>query len=274
MTVEQWLRHATHTLQDAGIESARLDCLVLLEDVLNTNRTQILAHPEMMLTEAKLALLEDMLSDRSKHVPLAYLRGKVEFYGREFAVTKHVLVPRPESEAMIELLKEISPPPGTIIDVGTGSGALACTAQLELPTAKVIAVDIDNECLDATQQNAMKYGLSIDCRSSDLLTSLPPTLLFGESGCTLLCNLPYVPVDYPINAAAEHEPALALFGGTDGLDLYRKLFSQASQHPAITNILCESLMHQHGELTKIAQQHGWQQSGQRDLVQNFVRTTE
>ena len=105
MHVGDWLKTATQKLQQAGIATARLDCLVLLEDYLNTNRTQLLAHLERELTVEQIKWLSLRLVRRAKHEPLAYIRSKTEFYGREFIVNKHVLEPRPESETMIDLLK-------------------------------------------------------------------------------------------------------------------------------------------------------------------------
>jgi release factor glutamine methyltransferase len=107
MTVEAFLRDGTQKLVQAGIETARLDVLVLLDDCSGTNRAQLLAHPEFELTDRQVQLLDAQLARRAEHEPLAYIRGKSEFYGREFIVSPAVLVPRPESEAMIELLKDL-----------------------------------------------------------------------------------------------------------------------------------------------------------------------
>src|SRR5882757_1080566 len=125
MRVDDWLKQAQQKLETAGIGTARLDTLVLLEDELNKSRAHLLAHPELNLTPKNVQVLSEQLARRARHEPLAYLRGKTEFYGREFVVRPAVLEPRPESETMIELLKAADLPAKLrIADIGTGSGAL------------------------------------------------------------------------------------------------------------------------------------------------------
>ena len=271
MTVSIWLSYAIDKLETAGIGTARLDCQLLLADILAHDRSWLLAHTETVVTEETRKKLESQLEERAKHVPLAYIRGKTEFYGREFFVDKRVLEPRPESETMIDILKNL---PGAteqkmeIIDVGTGSGALAITAKLELPSATVIATDIDPNCLIVAEKNAAKHNVAISFAQGDLLEpigTVPP----GLSVITL-ANLPYIPDDYHINPAAMQEPKLAIFGGEDGLDPYRKLFAQAaefSERPRY--ILTESLPPQHKQLAFIAARFGFRQTKEDDFIQVF-----
>lgn len=271
MRIDAWLDRATSTLTGSNVATARLDCLVLLEDVLNTNRIQILAHPERELTEVEQQKLDSLVAKRKRHVPLAYIRGKTEFYGREFIITNHVLEPRPESETMIDLLLRHKPPRGqTIIDIGTGSGALAITAALELPDNPVIATDIDANCLALARRNADVLHATVTMHRGDLLDAVPARL--NNEQTTLLCNLPYVPDNFQINTAAMHEPRRAIFGGSDGLDIYRILFAQSQANfPAIIQVLCESLPPQHKILNEIAQTAGFQQIAEADFIQLFVR---
>ena len=209
MRVDDWLKSNVILLQKAGIETARLDCLVLLEDASHKDRAWLLAHGEYELEANVLATLHNKIIRRSAHVPLAYIRRHVEFYGREFAVNEHVLVPRPDSEAMIDLLKDTAAVRNEdlkhiiIIDVGTGSGALAITAKLEVPRAEVIGVDIDAACLNIADKNAKKLGANVVFMQSNLLDSM------NAAADIILANLPYVPDEYPINKAAGHEPGLA-----------------------------------------------------------------
>ena len=147
-TIGQYLFTATKQLSEASIATARLDALVLMEDQLQKDRSYILAHPEIEMTVTSTNVLTQQLAKRAQHIPLAYIRGKSEFYGREFFITPAVLQPRPESETMIELLLGLHLPPSVhIADVGTGSGALGITAQLELPVAIVELLDIDTNAL-------------------------------------------------------------------------------------------------------------------------------
>lgn len=267
-----WLSKATKLLNDAGIGTARLDCLVLLEDITGKNRSWLLAHPEYELPDSTLQELEKLLLRREKHEPLAYIRGKTEFYGREFAINHDVLEPRPESETMIELLKQYLPSEGTtIIDIGTGSGALAITAKLELPRATVIATDIDSKCLKVAAQNAEKHHTDITFLQGDLFAPFLAPNPQPSTPSVILANLPYVPENYSINAAAAAEPYHAIFGGKDGLDLYRQLFNQIQLIQKRPNfIITESLPFQHNELATIAEQSQYYESKSFDFVQLFI----
>lgn len=266
-----WLTHATARLQLAGIGTARLDALVLLEDVLNTNRTQILAHLDTAIDSQGIDKLNKLLGRRAEHEPLAYIRGKTEFYGREFIISKAVLEPRPESETMIELLIKwpnlpVSP---RLADVGTGSGALGITAALELPEAAVDLLDISSEALQIAKLNVISLTTGILVQQSDLLETAPHTY------DVLLCNLPYVPDTHVINQAATHEPKIAIFGGPDGLDVYRRLFSQltALKHKPLL-ILTESLPPQHNALEHLALNHGYILTEEDDFIQAFTRQAD
>jgi release factor glutamine methyltransferase len=268
MNIQEWLKEATKQLETAGIGTARLDCLILLEDVTGKDRSYILAHPENVLTAGQLQQLEELLARRMRHEPLAYIREKTEFYGRTFYVNHSVLEPRPETETMIELLKGLQLPKSALIaDIGTGSGAIAITAKLALPQTEVIAVDIDPHCLDVATRNAERLGANVTFHKSDLLASLT------SNPDIILANLPYVPDTYHINEAALEEPRIAIFGGPDGLDLYRKMFNQISGLPKKPQyILTESLPFQHHGLATIARKHGYIQDQKSDFIQVFCST--
>jgi len=272
MTIGTWLTVAQQQLETAGIATARLDTLVLLEDCLGRDRALLLAHPEAELTAEQERVLQQQLVRRETHEPLAYIRGKSEFYGRQFYVDNRVLEPRPESETIIDILKPLITPDadGAIIDVGTGSGALAVTAALELPedsALHVMAVDIDPGCLEVAMRNAQTLGADVALLQSDLLTQIPA----DEHIFALLCNLPYVPDNFQINTAAGHEPRLALFGGPDGLDYYRTLCAQAqargTKKPRY--ILTEALPPQHEVLAAIAHDYGYRLTQADGFIQLF-----
>lgn len=280
MNLKSWLVAAIHQLTAADDTTARLDALVLLEDCLGCDRALLLAHPETELTAEQLFDLERALDRRAAHEPLAYIRGKTEFYGRQFRITKNVLEPRPESETMIELLKklvsdsDLTATKGlTIIDVGTGSGALAITAKLELPGAKVTAIDIDSTCVAVARGNAHTLDADVTFLEGDLLIPLQPqSLASHELGRILICNLPYVPDLFPINRAAGYEPRLALFGGNDGLDVYRKLFRQVSELTwPPKHIFTEAMPLQHAALRQIAVPHGYVLASSADFIQLFTK---
>lgn len=267
MTSDEWLKSATSRLDQAGVGTARLDALVLLEDVTNTNRTQLLAHPDSELTVEQQEQLNSLLIRRAQHIPLAYLRGKTEFYGREFVVSPAVLEPRPESETMIELLKQLDVKAPRIADVGSGSGALGITASLEIPNSDVDLLEIDAEALKISQLNTKKLVSTARCIKSDLLQHAKP-----RPYDVILANLPYVPDDHQINEAAMNEPHLAIFGGPDGLDLYRRLFDQLPPHTSNNAfVLTEALPFQHEELTNIASAQNFKLVQVEDFIQVFQK---
>lgn len=335
-SIGTWLRLAQLKLAMTNNNTARLDCLVLIEDELGKDRSWILAHQDDMLDPKIVDTLGAKINRREKHVPLAYIRGKAEFYGRDFVVNEHTLVPRPETETMIDMLGYVSrlesnittwedegrrrsstrrqrhnilTPKSSLIhtnegyeviwekpvrrntkprassterlssndqelllaDIGTGSGAIAVTAKLIVPDAQVIATDIDKKCLETAQMNAEKLGAAITCLHGNLLEPIEylPT---SANTLILLCNLPYVPENFQINTAATHEPRHALFGGPDGLDLYRELFSQIKNLQAAPRyILTESLPPQHEELTRIAKAAGFTLTKTDDFIQLFEK---
>lgn len=269
MKIDKWLAQAQQKLEATGIGTSRLDTLVLLEDCLGKDRAHLLAHPEIELTTEQQNILSAQIKRRVLHEPLAYIRGKTEFYGRGFIVDKNVLEPRPETETMIELLKKLPLGPDvTIIDIGTGSGALAITAKLELGVKRAVGIDIDKHCLEVARQNAKRLNADVVWLHGDLLKPLSGS---QPSDFVLLCNLPYVPENFHINTAATHEPSLAIFGGPDGLDPYRNLFAQLGgfiQKPRY--VLTEALPPQHGQLSEIAEAHGFTLGTTEDFIQVFA----
>lgn len=268
-TISKWLANATAQLEASHIGTARLDALVLLEDATGKHRAWLLAHPELELTAQQIDILNNNITQRIKHVPLSYIRGRVEFYGREFIVNHNVLEPRPESETIIDIAKELDLDSPTIIDVGTGSGALAITIKLEMPKAHVLATDIDKKCLGVAKKNAQAHHVDVDFYHGSLLAPIPHTV-YSEP-LVLLCNLPYVPDSYTINEAALMEPRHAIFGGKDGLDLYRELFMQIGSLPIKpTYILTESLPFQHSDLFAIAERTSYRQVREEDFIQLFA----
>ena len=277
MTIKSWLTETTKTLQDRGISTARLDALVLLADELRKEKSWILAYPDYVLQIENVQNLNKKIAQRQHHTPLAYIRGHTEFYGCTFMVNEHVLVPRPETESMIGLLQPylVNSPDALIIDVGTGSGCLAVSVKLEFPLAHVVATDIDPEAIKVARLNAEALSADIDFLEGDLLAPVLGRKFDTRKQIVILANLPYVPIDYPINEAAGHEPAIALFSRDDGMEHYERLFSQVSElttKPAM--IITESLEGQHKRMKLIAEQAGFVLSKTEGLAQCFVPTTK
>ena len=268
MNVQQFLTETTKKLTAAGIKTARLDCLVLLEDVLDIDRAALLAHPEIELSPAQIARLNNYVIQRQQHTPLAYIRDRIMFYGREFAVNNKVLVPRPESETIIDMLKTTSLLHAPrIADIGTGSGCLGITAALEIHDARVYLYDIDPAALEVARKNAHAHKVGVYIAQQDLLKNCT------EQFDAILANLPYVPDHYPINAAARHEPELALFAGEDGLDIYRVFWQQIKTlRTKPRYIITESLVAQCQSLAELARTSGYKLTAAKDLIQIFTLT--
>jgi len=266
-----WLQETTNILKQSGIDSARLDALILLEHHLKKTREWILAHEDDTIDSGILKKLNKSRVQREKREPLAYITGEKEFYGRKFYVDKNVLIPRPESEAIIDILKQFSVKNyiNTVIDVGTGSGCLIISAGLELPECHLTALDISNEALRLANKNARACRVKIRFLQSDLLESMsamPKTRPY-----IMLANLPYVPDDLITSEEITREPALALFSGDDGLDCYRKFWDQVSKlKNKPSAIITESLKLQHTPLKKLAHKAGYKLQKTNNLAQLFT----
>lgn len=225
ITRKDWLAQATQQLHDAGVDSARLDSELLLTHALNIPRTRLHAHPDEPIPESLESVLDAMLSLRVIRVPLAYIVGHREFYGRLFKVTPSVLIPRPETEDIVTLLKEL-PAPATIIDVGTGSGALAVTLALELPGTTMYGTDLSARALKVAEQNASTYQAPVNFVQSDLLKAFDDLTFDGPT--TIVANLPYVDTADERSPETDHEPAEALFAANKGLELIETLITQSA----------------------------------------------
>lgn len=272
-TTNKWLKAATEKLKEAGVATARLDCLVLLEDVLNKDRSYILAHGEEEIDTTTRKKLDEQIKRRIKHEPLSYIRQKSEFYGREFMVTPDTLEPRPETETMIMLLRNLVQSTESrvqsVIDIGTGSGCIAITVKLENPNLEVFATEINKNALLVAKKNARNLGADIAFYQGDVLSPLPDAVL--STSYSVLANLPYVPDSHTINQAAMFEPKVAIFGGSDGLDLYRQLFDQIKElNHKPTYVLTESLPFQHQDLEAVAKSAHYVLQKTEDFVQLFA----
>lgn len=260
-TISQWLARATRELQSASIESARLDALVLLCDELKWDKSRALAYPEQLLTPDQKQELDAKVDRRKKHEPLAYIRGFCEFYGRDFIVTPDVLIPRPETEVLIDLIKSLpalnhetnnSP---FLIDVGTGSGCIGLTARLEIPNFRVLLTDIDSSALEIARQNASRLRVEhVEFQQNNLLVNLTSS----QPVHIIAANLPYVAADFSISPDAHHEPSLALFAEDEGHALIEQLLPQAAS-ALVTDgyLLLESDPWQQDRIEKSATGHGF-----------------
>lgn len=224
MDAGSFIAQAEHTLRQAGITTPRLDAFVLLADALKKEKSWILAHPEYKIPPESLNKLNQQVAQRARRIPLAYIRGKIEFYGRNFTVNPDVLIPRPETEALIEQILALTlPDPTKLLDVGTGSGAVAITAALERPHMQTEACDISTAALAVAEENAGRLGAQVYFFESDLLDR-------ANIYDIIVANLPYVAPDWQRSPETNAEPRLALFANDNGLTLIKKLIQQAPSH--------------------------------------------
>lgn len=218
---------ATDLLRRSGASTPALDADVILASVLAVPKEMLVAHPEVELTGAEAERFDALVEKRSRGVPVAYLRGFKEFYGLRFAVDERVLVPRPETETLVDAVRSYAAGrPLTVVDLGTGSGAIAIALAVREPQLRVIATDISTGALAVAADNAATHGVRVELRAGDLLAPIDD----WERLDVVAANLPYLsdtvladPSDLVgERASLAHEPRLATVAGPDGLALIRR----------------------------------------------------
>lgn len=251
-TIEGWIFYASTQLAGAGIGTAKLDAEIILAHTLRKSRTYLHAHGDELLTPREREIADARMDLRCDRTPIAYIIGHKEFYGRSFKVTPATLIPRPESEAMITLLKQLVTKPAgkRLVDVGTGSGALGITAKLELPQLDVTLTDISQHALTVAESNARVFDADVSLLRSNLLTQ------YDGQADIIMANLPYVDRDWERSPETNHEPALALFADDHGLALIDKLIEEADD--TLTGgglLLLEADPRQHHAITSLTATH-------------------
>ncbi len=249
---------AAEALRAAGLAraDAERDAAVLARGVLGWSLADWLGRRHTDASPAFLSAFHALIDRRRKHEPVAYLLGVREFHGRPFLVGPGVLVPRPETEGLVEAARQWLTGPGrvSVVDVGTGSGCIAITLALEVPACRVIAIDTSSVALDVARRNAAALGAcGIEWRLGDLLAGVPGPVDLVVS------NPPYIPECDRASLTPDvrdHEPTTALFAGADGLDVIRRLIPEAArvlrpggallmeigfgQADAVTRLLCDA----------------------------------
>ena len=225
-------------LRKAPFAPSSREALLLLSHVLDLDEAQVLAHPERLVSESDEASLLELLSRRVCGEPIAYLFGEKEFWGRSFFVDRRVLIPRPETEHLVEAVLALDLPDAPrLLEIGTGSGCVAVTLALEIAKARVTASDISLPALRVARRNAARHGCSIRFVLGDLLAALRP-------GCfdAIVCNPPYIAESERASLSPEildYEPETALFSGPEGLNAYQSLFSEIGSRARGVPILIE-----------------------------------
>ena len=219
-----WSVHMAIARLDRVTDVPRLEAEVLLAHVLGTSRTKLLSHPEQTLSGTQLNRFDELVRMRATSYPLPYLIGKKEFCGLDYEVTPDVLIPRPETEMLVEL--SLAQQPVTVVDVGTGSGCIAISLAVQLPSVIVYAIDVSPAAIAVAHRNAVRHDVAdrVHLVVGDVLTSCP-----GLSDL-IVSNPPYVSAGEVSSLPASvrnYEPWLALDGGPEGLGLIRRVLVQA-----------------------------------------------
>ncbi len=263
MTIAEWLKDAANELADNLFPTARLDAEVILAHTIRKNRTYLHAHGDDELSARNEDIANARLELRLDHVPIAYIIGHKEFYGRRFAITPAVLVPRPESEELITILKTLLPAsaalPGVaakrLVDIGSGSGCLGITAKLEFPELDVALVDTSRHALGVAEKNAATLGADVETYVSDLLNDYP------YSPDLIIANLPYVAREWDVSPELLHEPEEALYADDDGLSIVKRCIEQVARRAKPgAYLLLEADTRQLATIAAFAGRHGFKET--------------
>ena len=259
-TVQDVLKSGTSYLETRGIEGARSSMQSLLAHVLGTNRTWLYLHMDTPLTEAQLEPLRELLRRRGRGEPLQHLLGSVEFFCRNFRSDARALIPRPETEELVEQALRLTPRRRGmhVLDMGCGSGVIGISLALELRELQpvVVMADIAASALDLTLENATALGARVSTYRSDLFAAWNPpaddtTRIVPPAPYDLvLANLPYVPEGEEVAIEVRHDPASALFAGPDGLDIIRRFVVDALPYLAHGALVMLEVGHDQGETVR------------------------
>ena len=264
MIISEWLKIAAKSLKIANIPSARLDAELILANTLRKNRTYLHAHLDEEIDPRRFDIANARLDLRLDRVPIAYILGYKEFYGRKFTVSPSVLIPRPESEDLISLFLELTASEiaeKVLIDVGTGSGCLGITAKLERSNLSVILSDISKPALNIAEKNANALNADVHIQQQSLLNGQlkPVDYIFA--------NLPYVDKNWDVSPELQYEPGIALFAEDEGLKLILQLISQAPRCLISEGLLfIEADPQQHNRIINEAVKNGFV----RERVLNYI----
>ena len=224
MKIAEALKAAQSTLATANVNSVRLDSELLLCHILGYGRSWLLAHDQDELLPEQLEAYSALVHKRAQHVPVVHLTNMREFYGIELYIDDTVLTPRVETEQMVEFAIKHTPKGGRLIDIGTGSGAIAIAIATHRPDLEVWATEYSPEALEVARKNITANHLDIRLKQADLFEGI------SEKFDVVVCNLPYLADDADLMPEVQKEPGVALFGGPDGLDIYRRFLTQLPRH--------------------------------------------
>jgi release factor glutamine methyltransferase len=260
-TIGSLVKWATDDFRARGIENPRLDAEVIVAFALGIDRTRVIIESLRPLEPAELSLLRDLVRRRRSREPIAYLRGEREFYGRPFRVDARVLIPRPDTEALVDVALERTAHVSLSmrqLDLCTGSGCVAITMARQRPTSRVLATDLSVDALAVARENAYRLGAyNVALLESDLFDRVPA----GSRFDVITANPPYIATgEIPelMPDVRDFEPRGALDGGADGLDFVRKIVEQAPPFLEVGGLLALEIGAGEADATRaIFEEHGW-----------------
>ncbi len=250
----------------AGVDAPRLTAELLLAHALGCDRVRLYLDFDKPLSEKELGAYRELVKRRAGGEPTAYLTGRKEFLGRTFKADRRALVPRPETELLVEAALAALPEDGTLLDLCTGSGCIAVTVALERPRARVVATDLSSEALGLARENAEALGARVEILQGDLYAPVPAELRFD----VVTANPPYVPSPEVAGLAREisHEPPLALDGGEGGLSVARRVAAGAPARLRPGGVLVVEMHESHREaLPRLCLEAGFERAeANKDLA--------
>ncbi len=260
-TIGSLIKWATEDFRARGIENPRLDAELLVAHALGIDRTRVIIDSARPLEAAELAKLRELVKRRRSHEPVAYLRGMREFYGLPFRVDRRVLIPRPDTEALVDVALARSSHVSLsmrLLDLCTGSGCVAITIARQRPTARVLATDISADALAVARENALRLGAyNVAFLKSDLFAAIPKDSRFD----VITANPPYIAtseIETLSPDIRDFEPREALDGGPDGLDIIRRIVAEAPAFLDRDGVLAMEIGAGEAEATRaLFEQHGY-----------------
>ena len=278
MNISEAIRQTEQILKKGNIESARLEAEILLANVLKVDRIYLYVHSDEVLTNSQFKLYNEFIQRRLSHEPTAYIIGHREFMGLDFIVTKDVLIPRPDTEILVETVIERLKDMESeikIVDIGTGSGAIAISLAKFLPNAHVDAIDISEAAIKIAKLNARMHDITeqINFYVENFFRMLPLTHPVSSKNFTaIVSNPPYIPsdvIDTLEPEVAKYEPRIALDGGDDGLNFYRRLIDESPKFLNYDGFLAVEIGYDQAQaVTRLAKEYFTHIEVIKDLSQN------
>jgi release factor glutamine methyltransferase len=255
-TIARLLTDASTRLENS--DSARLDAEILLCDVMQIQRSQLYSYPQQGASQAQSTRFKSLIAQRRQGHPVAYLTGKKEFWSLELTINSHTLIPRPETESLVEIALQVIPKNASwnILDIGTGSGAIALSIACERPSCNILATDIDDHALQVANQNIARHGYNnIRCQRSDWYQDIPQ-----QHFDLIVSNPPYIAQNdhHLAGDGIRHEPKQALVAGVDGMQAIKTILQQAGTY--LADGACLLLEHGHNQrpvVTRTFAQNGF-----------------